>query len=438
MNQRGPIAKQQIELVRPCTLAFVLRFCWLLAILFRHGPRALMRPDTLSYWIPGQNLLLHGKFLNGQEWELVRTPGYPLFLAILGQVGPATVALGQILLSVASVYLVGRLAARMLENQRAGWWAAMLLALDPLSITSSIPLLSEPLDLFLTLAALERFSAAIELRSIRLLALAGALLAAAAFVRPVGYFLPFCLALYLLLLLRNKPRVRWMAPLLLLLCSMLPLFAWQLRNHLVADWGGFSAISARNLYFYNAAEVEATLNHRSLADEQEALGYHDTRFDLTPQNERWEWMQKRAMESISDHPLLAAQLSLAGSLRTAINPGAATAIALWNGSQSDDAPRTAFAKGYGLAFWASLLQQTILLLVRLLFALWILGLYFLIWRSRRVLSQSPAALLLFGGVLLYFLLLSGGAAGSARMRIVAMPVLVSLAASGIPRRIPLP
>ena len=438
MNEHGPRAIAPIELQRPCIVAFALRFLWLVIILWRNGPRALMRPDTLSYWIPGQNLLFHGKFLNGHEWELIRTPGYPLFLAILGQIGPATVALGQILLGVASVWLLGRLATRMLESPRAGWWAAMLLAIDPLSVTSSIPLLSEPLAVFLTVAALERFSAAIEQRRVALLGVAGVLLAASALVRPVGYFLPICLSLYLLLLLRDKPRLRSTAPLLLLICAMLPLVGWQIRNHLVAGWGGFSAVSARNLYFYNAAEVESVINHRSLAAEQDALGYHDSRFDLTPQNERWEWMQKRAMEAIGEHPLLAAQLSLTGSLRSALNPGAATAIALWSGAEDDEAQRVTLAKGYGIAFWWSLLHQAILLLVRLLFAAWILGLYFLIWRGRRVLAESPAALLLFGGVVLYFLLLGGGAAGSARMRMQAMPALVALASAGLPRRIPLP
>ena len=431
MQAALPQSANAPDLRLPMAAALALRLAWLLLILHHSGPRALLRPDTLSYWIPGHRLLTGLGFSTPAGPELIRTPGYALLLGFFGQIGPATVALAQILLSLLTVWLTARLAWQLFNSQRIAWLAALFLALDPLSLCSAIPLLSEPLAVALTIASLERLAAALQRRSLPALSSSAILLAASALTRPANYYLPFCLALYLFLILRYVRRVRWLAPGILLLFSLPWLLLWQVRNGAVAHYTGFSAVAPRNLYFYNAAEVKAAVEGKTLAEAQNELGYHDTRFDQLPQAARWTFMQQQALDILRAHPGLALRLSLAGSLRTALNPGAAIALALWRAQADEQSPRLQMEKGALKAVLWSLLHEPGALLLRLIFLLWLLALYLLAGFGMRRWSQDLPALLLLAGTVLYYLALGAGAAGSARMRLPAMPALVILAALGL-------
>src|SRR5690349_19873741 len=72
----------------------------------------------------------------GGEPEIGRGPGYPLLLAlglVLGHVTAMTIVL-QMVLSVASVYLVCRLALSVTEDAKVARIAATLYAVEPLSV----------------------------------------------------------------------------------------------------------------------------------------------------------------------------------------------------------------------------------------------------------------------------------------------------------------
>ncbi len=73
----------------PAIAAAALHLILMAAVLWHGGVDALIQPDTGSYLRPGRNLLLHGQFASGGLPELVRTPGYPLFLALLSCAGPS-------------------------------------------------------------------------------------------------------------------------------------------------------------------------------------------------------------------------------------------------------------------------------------------------------------------------------------------------------------
>jgi membrane protein implicated in regulation of membrane protease activity len=110
---------------------------------------------------------------------------------------------------------------------------------------------------------MERLAEFLRRRRLRVLAVAGLLLAAATFVRPVAYYLPWALALGLFLVLVRVPGLRWKAPAVLLI-SVLPwLAAWQIRNRVETGYSGFSSISEVNLYFHISASVLERVEHRS-------------------------------------------------------------------------------------------------------------------------------------------------------------------------------
>ena len=193
----------------------------------------------------------------------------------LGHVELVTVLL-QIALSLATVWLVHRLALLVGESRRAVLVAALLLAVDPLSIAYTCYLMPETLFAFLLVlgivSLLEYFHAG---RLGDLLAAAG-LVAAAALVRPVGYYLAplFALCLLARLAMRLPDRRRRAAEAVLFAAACLaPLAAWQVRNQALTGYSGFSAVADWNLYFYQAAGVIARQTHASLESVQAELGY---------------------------------------------------------------------------------------------------------------------------------------------------------------------
>jgi hypothetical protein len=271
VNQARPFAWWTPRLAGPVIAAAVFRFALLAVLLARAGDAALISADTKSYLDPGRNLLLHGRFIADGVPDLFRTPGYPLFLASTSLAGLPLTAFIQILLSVFSVVLVWKLARTVFDDGRIALAAAWFLAFEPITIACSVLLISETLFLTLFLLSMERLSVFLRYRRLRVLAVAGLWLAAATFVRPVTYYLPFALALGLLIVLARVQGLRWKAPAVLLI-SVLPwLAAWQIRNWVETGYAGFCSIKEDNLYFFNVPNVMAAAEGRAFSAVQDEM-----------------------------------------------------------------------------------------------------------------------------------------------------------------------
>lgn len=263
------------RLAGPIIAAAVIRLALLVVKLARFGISSCIYSDTASYLEPGRNLLLHGRFVADGVPDLVRTPGYPLFLAFTSLAGLPAAAVANLILSVFSVLLVWKLGRTVFADDRIALGAAWIFALEPVSFTYSCVLMSESLFLVLLLLSMERLAEFLRERRLPLLVAAGLWLAAATFVRPVTYYLPVALALGLYVVLVRVSGLRWKAPAVLLI-SVLPwIAAWQVRNWVETGYDGFSSISEINLYFDDAADVTARLEHRPFLDVRKDLGYSD-------------------------------------------------------------------------------------------------------------------------------------------------------------------
>jgi len=431
------------RLARPVAAAAGVRLALLAFGLARTGTSALIRPDTGSYLEPGRNLLLHGSYIGATGLpELVRTPGYPLFLALLSLAGPGIAAVAQVILSVFSVVLVWRLAHAVFGDDRIALVAAWIFAFEPLSVIYSVILLSETLFLTLFLLSMERLVKFLRGRQLRVLAVAGLWLAASTFVRPVTYYLPVALALGLFLVLSRVPGLRWKAPALLLI-SVLPwLVVWQIRNWAETGFSGISSIGIESVYFFQAAEVTARVEHRSLEEVQQEFGsqFPESRHYLSrhPEQEGWTYAQRLAFMNLEAdhilraHPGIFLRTQLEGSMRVAFNPGAADLMAMLLAYPIN--PGTlARALDEGPKIGALRLNKAnasqAIVMAALEFVL--IGLYLLAARGAVRGGAPNSCIWLLVGVSLYFLLLSGGAAAVARYRLPIMPVVCILAAAGI-------
>jgi hypothetical protein len=442
------------RLAGPVIAAAVVRLTLLAASLSRVGTRALIFPDTWSYFEPGRNLLLHGRFFADGVPDLVRTPGYPLFFAIASLAGLPAAAVANVTLSVFTVITVWKLGQAVFEDSRIALVAAWIFALEPVSVANSVLLLSDTLFLALYQLSLERLAVFLRTRRLPVLATAGMWLAAATYVRPITYYLAVALALGLFLVFARMPGLRWKAPIMLLM-SVLPLLAaWQMRNWVETGYSGFSSASEYNLYFIESADVIARVEHRNFIDVRKELGYagdkslseqdylSESYLARHPEQTGWNQAQRlafmhsevlrviRAHDGIYLHSYLT---SLSGMT---FNPGAGVYINLLypQGTglvdqvidyKSPASGVIALAKAYP---WVAAGKAA--------FVAVLLGMYLLAARGViRGGMQNPCLWLLLGTSLYFFAVTAAvmGPETAARFRLPVMPVVCILAAAGIHR-----
>lgn len=217
------------------------------------GEQALIFPDSLGYIFPAQSWLTYGQF-----WEAVsaspmvlRTPGYPLFLALVQFfTGSSTwgVVIVQNLLAIVLLLPV-YLTTRELAGIHAARWAAGCCAASTLYFSLAFAVLTETLCAFLLAWFVWALVRWLNVKKPLYLALAAASLAGAIYVRPVAYYLMIPLSLVLLLLTTRPQRKQVLG------CFIVPLVllvgAWHMRNYIQTGYAGFSTVGAYNLYIWN-------------------------------------------------------------------------------------------------------------------------------------------------------------------------------------------
>jgi lipopolysaccharide/colanic/teichoic acid biosynthesis glycosyltransferase len=375
--------------------------------------------DTATYLAPATSLA-RGAFEAFGEPEIRRTPGYPLLLlpgVLLGHVTAVTIAL-QLLLAAASAWLVHRLALLLCGAPAIAFCAAVLYALEPLSLLLSLKLLSETLFTFLFLASLYAWLRHFERPAWGVLLASAAGLSAAVYVRPTAYYLPLVVAAFLAVAPRWRITRRSLASaaVFLLLCAGL-IGAWQLRNRAAAGYARFSGNEDVNLWLYSLAVDAGDRPSGFLEAKAESGGGPIGFWALHPEQLQWPmrdrlaYFRTRALATLSARPLRALRLQLSGSANAMFNPAARSLLGLFVAQPSP-----------GTRGWLPLT----IVLAGLLFGTYLLGALGLVVVAR----QRAFTALFLAALIAYFALLAGGPIGTSRYRQPVMPLFCILAAIG--------
>lgn len=430
------------RMTAPLALAATLRLGLMVVAFLLTGTQVMMQGDTASYLEPGRNLILHGAFATSGAPEIDRTPGYPVFAMLTGMAfrNALLTVVAQVALSLILLLLIRRIADRVFPDSDAGVIAVWLFALEPLSITYAVRLMPETLFVMLLLLVLDRVLAFQRTGRLDTLAVAGIVLAAATYVRPVSYYLGFALALGIAVTAPKTRGLRWKAPALFLIAFVPWLAVWQLRNQIETGYSGFSSIVETNLYFYQSAEVSAELQHITLGAQQKKLGYLSDADYIAVHPEQRQWseterlrfMRAQSMQILSAHPWLYLKTHIVGVGVVAFTPCATELLQFFGAYPIDDAmPHRIINEGiiHSLVRIFALYPRVVLAMA-LLEALLLL-LYGFAIRGSLSVHRNGLALLTVAGVALYFLLISGGAQAIGRYRLPAMPELCILAGGGL-------
>ncbi len=274
-------------------IAFIVRAAVPLIVIFTIGDYTLFyTPDTFSYMKSAKELLAHGQFSSNGVPELFRTPGYPVLLIpgiLLGNAEIVTIAI-QIVLSCLTTYVVFNISMLLFKDTGIASFSALIYAIDPVSILYASKLLSETLCAFLTTLFMYCLLKYFKTESPKVLVLASIILSASVYVRPAGYYLPIVVVVVLLVWSFRRRKAALIAHALgFLVCSLLIIGSWQLRNHREAGYSGFSSVSDHNLYCYQAASVLAVQQGIPYYEMQHSMGCPDEDIYLRKHPEQSSW-----------------------------------------------------------------------------------------------------------------------------------------------------
>ena len=425
-------------------LALALRLALPLAILLVRGDlSACHTRDTSAYLGPAESLLTTGRFASQGHPEILRTPGYPLLLLpglVLGAVEAVTVVL-QAGLGCLTVYLVWRCAPLVSPRPGAAAAGAVFYACEPLSVIYASELLTETLFTALFVAGLWCLLQYLQEPTRRALLAAATAWCGAAWVRPVGYYLPLLVGAWLLGRGWRQRRSGWRPlthGLTFLAAAAVGLGSWQVRNWRVADYPGFSAVAAVNTYFYYAAAVQAREERVPYYTVQQRLGYRDEAVYMALHPEQRDWSQAQRYRFLSQagwevlraHPVTTARVAAAGLVRTLLDPGGVEVLRLlgWYPATGGMLGRIV-DQGLARAVLDAC-RRTPQVAWATLAAAVPLGLVLLLAAAGLVCGQRPggAAMVLLASCAGYLLLAAAGPQGLDRFRHPVMPLLCLLAA----------
>jgi hypothetical protein len=318
---------RRIQLASVAALAFILRSMWLL----RSGSDWAVGSDSHLYLALARGIRQGCGFaaFDGicRVPEVMRTPGYPLFLVPFLDHYKLAILAQAVLGALVCVY-VAKFSTRR-GNSLAGILAALFVAVDVPTILSSKELITEALfQAVLTPAILSALDGSA--------LVGGAMLGVGALIRPVGEVLvpliaiPFCAA------------GNWRRAALALVLPLLIVACWAIRNDRVAGVLTLTVEGPMNLYLYTAPAVIARHDNISAddawssfdrelrartsnasgqtAEPPAADGYEPIVWMLESDPTLANFMLSKSLSVIATHPLDTAAITVEGLVPLAFAP----------------------------------------------------------------------------------------------------------------------
>lgn len=246
-------------------ITFLIRM--IVFFIFRPWDPSVVEKDVYIYDAIGYNILAKCIAFNASFCgDTFRTPVYPAFVAVfyyLFGVKPWIVLIAQVLLNVASAYLLFRISERLFRNKNIGYIAVLLFAIDPQQIIFCTYLYTDTLFVFLFLWSMYAFICGLQEGKPLWMLISGILFGLTILTRPIAIYFPVPLFAFALLWQKHAFRKRLLNAGLFVLLSYLLLLPWMYRNDKAYGHFALSSINGYNLLFYNAAFTEVNRAHKS-------------------------------------------------------------------------------------------------------------------------------------------------------------------------------
>lgn len=240
-------------------LAFIIRMAFFISL--QPWVNDVVNNSILVFGDASEYHRLALSVLNNKSFEdfgALRTPGYPVFVALIYGISSGSVwfvLLMQILLSLGSVFLVYKISLTIFSRKIA-LLSAFLFTIDLHQVFYSVALMSETLFVFLFLASIYYLCKGIKKNSLSSICLSAFILGIATLVRPISYLFPFIAVIIIFGLGNLKLKMRMAYSLFFSVIFMVSISPWLLHNYSNFGEAKLSSASGYNLLFQYVAFTE--------------------------------------------------------------------------------------------------------------------------------------------------------------------------------------
>ena len=406
-------------------------------------------PDSKGYIDPAIALLSQDSFSHNaaapRDPNIVRTPGYPLFIACIFSLfgeNIICIIIAQVILSFLTAYLLYMLALRLF-GQEVAFWAPILYLLDMNSFFLSMLVYTETLFVALAVAFFLFFARWYDNQKTISALLMGLFIALGTIVRPILYYYFFILLVFIGVKVWSK-RAGFASSAAQLAAYSLPFLiivgGWQYRNHIVADTWEITSLTGQNMLYYHGASVYGKVKGMPFEKAQKEVSQLLPRQNYTLD----EWIQaskKKGLELIINHPVLFLHGQLEGIAKTFFAPGVnglaqQMTLAKPISIGQDKLLLALRQKGMGTDFlqWLRLNYKSSLLTIYQLVYLCItyLGIIFAVILCNFAIREGSARANLLMHLLYigYMVALVTGVGSESRFRVPFMPLIVLISSVG--------
>ncbi len=395
-------------------------------------PFPVMVSDSTEYAQLAQNILTNHVFSLSQHApfnpETFRTPGYPLFIAVILILFRAyfAVSIVQIVLTFCTAFLIYRMMQRFVSETWA-FFAAVLYLVEPMVMAYSLIVLSDIPFVFLLVSIVYVFF--FSARNTKNFFFAGLICGFSILVRPLAVLFPLVIVGWEVLCM-NRKEVRKVAILLgAFICGvMLVVSPWLIRNKIETNAWGISSLGPSNLLYSNLIPYLAARDHLSEAAVEQKI-YQENGSLGDPRslansskitNVSLRYLKQDPFGYARYHIVETAPLFLASSLKEFVK--------LWSGTVGEYTANPNLSRllfqGKFSGVWEALKQQGIYTFEKFVWlGIVIVGLFSLADRKHR------RMVVFFCVVILYFALATGPVSNT-RYRLPLEPFLFMLAVMG--------
>jgi hypothetical protein len=373
-------------------------------------------PDTITYLEPAKEICETGKFYNSDKTPATKSPpGVSIFLlppvCFDFNINYYVIFLNSIMLLMSAFFTYKII--KLMRINISIFFIFLFFLLDPTLTRYHYSILSEIIFLFWFTLSLYFFIFGIKKNNYYFLFFGFILLTLATFIRPVTFFLPYLLFIFLIIVYLLNSSLKIKVKYFMIITSILGLsfhFAltqlWSNRNFHEAGIREFSTVKNINAYYYMTASIIAKAEKKDFTNVQKKF---IKRSQNLSKKEFSEISKKAFKKALINYPFESIQVVIEGAIMTFIAPGTGQYYRLFNIEKVNiDRTNTIFII-YGL-FWVMLM--------------WGLAVYGLIKIKKNIIIYF--LMLIF----IYLSLVSSGPMSYSRFRIPFMPIITLLVSVG--------
>jgi hypothetical protein len=314
------------------------------------SPESFYNDDTPSYLDTVYSLINESRFYAYGKPEILRTPGYPLFLApfhyFFGEGKIYYSIIAHIFLSLVTAALIYKSTLLLWDDDKARKPAAIaffIALLDPAMVVAEFSLLSETVFLLFLTFGIYLLLKFFRTSSGWLLLSATLIISVSAYIRPAALYLNYIILVAAILFagVKRDKKLAAMAVLCLLTHGGL-MSLWEKRNQSMTGERFFTTATAYNLHYMIAASVYAKAQNINFAEAQNLflekipkISDEDSKLFKTKTGEippiRMSKLgldakvsldaQRTAIDILLSHPLITTSVVVKGAVANMFEPG---------------------------------------------------------------------------------------------------------------------